>query len=584
MKGKPTIFSKVMILIVLLVTPVLILYIYTNKVSVNVVQDEIQSSSLTQLSFFLQQFDTTVEQLAMFPGILGSDPYLRDFVEHRSNKPYDRISEQTRIMEKLSLQSVSSAWTNDLTVYLPKEATAVSSNHLITYNKEDVTTYAPLRGWIYDPTTRVEARQPGARFIRGIVEPYGATSLSQIKSMIQVSFSVNNVTAMLDQVKSGGKGDPFFYRFGQPPIKGSDSDSEMLSGLISVLDSQRLGEKGSLVTQLGGKQYAIFYVLSKQLNWFLVDYVPVENILAPIKKTNQLFYTTIAMLLLMSILAAYFLYRNVQRPIRKLVQGVQRLKKGELSARLHYQPHNEFDFLFERFNEMAEQIQDLVEHVYAEKLRLHEAKLKQLQAQINPHFLYNSLFFVINTAKLGDTRAVVAMSQNLAEYYRYTTRMEVQNATLREEIKLLENYLMIHNLRMQRLQYVIDIPESMLDVQIPRLLLQPLVENAIVHGIENKSGDGMIHITGKQQDHFYMVIIEDNGVGISLQVLGELKKQLLHPTDTEVSCGVWNVHQRLQYSFGEGSGLDIVSSKLGGLKVTLTWRRNEANDATHDCG
>ncbi|MFD0589209.1 sensor histidine kinase [Paenibacillus sp. GCM10027627] len=577
--GRPTIFSKIIVLIVVLVTPVLILYIYTNRVSVDVVQDEIQSSNLSQLSFFLQQFDTTVEQLAMFPGILGSDPYLRDFLENRSDKPFDRITEQTRITEKLSLQSVSSAWTNDLTVYMPKEKQAVSSNLLMSYNEEDIRTFAPLLGWTYDSSKREEARQPGARFVRQIVEPYGATSISQIRTMIQVSFSDSNITAMLDQVKSGGKGDPFFYRFGKPSIGSSTKNNARIEELIPFLNAKHLGDSGSLFTKLEGKQHAVFYVKSAQLDWYLINYVPVQDILAPIKQTNILFYTTIVLLLVMSFLVAYFLYRNVQRPIRKLVQGVQRLKKGDLSARLRFQPHNEFDFLFDRFNEMAEQIQDLIERVYAEKLRLHEATVKQLQAQINPHFLYNSLFFVINTAKLGDTPAVVAMAQNLAEYYRYSTRMELQTTAFREEIKLIENYLTIHNLRMQRLYYEINIPEYMLDVQVPRLLIQPIVENAIVHGVEKKPGEGIILITGDQRDDYYTITIEDNGPGMEPADLHELEKQLTRPMDTEASCGVWNVHKRLHYMYGdgEGGGITLASSKLGGLKVTLTWKRGEGD-------
>jgi two-component system sensor histidine kinase YesM len=402
--------------------------------------------------------------------------------------------------------------------------------------------------------------------------------------MIQVSFSVSNVTAMLDQFKSGGKGDPFLYRFGLPPIGSTSIETERIDALLPILNSAQLQEKGSLVAKLGGKEYAVFYVLSKQLNWFLIDYVPVENILSPIAKTSALFYTTIGLLLAMSFLAAYFLYRNVQRPIRKLVQGVGRLKEGDLSARIRYKPNNEFDFLFERFNDMAEQIQDLIERVYAEKLRLHEATLKQLQAQINPHFLYNSLFFVINTAMLGDTKSVVAMAQNLAEYYRYTTRMEEQNAPLREEIKLVGNYLTIHKLRMQRLQFEIEIPDHMLDVQVPRLLLQPIVENAIVHGIENKPEDGLIRITGQRQGEQCTITVEDNGPGMESHALHELKNQLLKPMNTLVSCGVWNVHQRLHLVFGEDAGLDLSQSELGGLKVTLMWRGNESDVAIIDRG
>ncbi|KIL41991.1 histidine kinase [Gordoniibacillus kamchatkensis] len=586
MNGKLTIFSKAVSLLILLLTPVLILYIYTNKVSVDVVKDEIQSSSLSQLSFFLHQFDTTAEQLAMFPVIASSDPYVRDFVDMRSdNNQYEWIREKNRVAEVLSLQSVSSAWTNDLTLYLPLENAIVSSNPVNSTDVQTFLSFRPSPGmWTFDPTVRPDARPPGPRFVRQLVNPYNAKSFDQIKSMIQISFSVSNMTAMLDQVKSGGKGDPFFYRAGLPPIGSSTMDSGVVSGLVPILGGQRLAESGSFVCQLGGRQYYVFYVQSKQLDWYLIDYAPVENILLPITKTNALFYVTIGLLLALGFLSAYLLYRHVQRPIGKLIQGVQRIKKGDLSARIRYRPNNEFDFLIVRFNEMAEQIQDLVERVYVEKIRLNDATLKQLQAQINPHFLYNSLFFVINMAMLGDTRSVVAMAQNLAEYYRYTTRMENQTAPLREELHLVENYLTIHNLRLQRFHYEIDVPGPMMDLQVPRLLLQPIVENAIEHGVESQPDDALIVISGRQDEEWNEIVVEDSGAGVSDEALRELEKQLYRPMEASMGYGVWNVHHRLQYAFGEGARVQLAHSALGGLKVTLSWKRRDDNDAAADRG
>ena len=584
MTGKPTIFTKVLVLIALLLTPVLFLYIYTNQVSVDVVREEMESSSLNRLSFFLQQFDTTVEQLAMFPVILNSDPYLREFVDRRSDKPYDKLKEQTRLMQKISLQSVSAAWTNDLSVYLPKDQLVISSNIFKSYDPADIDKFAPLKTWTYDGTVRGDARTPGARFTRQIVDPLGATDPAAIQAMIQVSFPVASISAMLDQMKTGGKGDPFLYRNGFSPIGSATMSEGSVQAIVSMLDGQSLQESGHFVAMVAGRQVAVYYVKSRQLDWYLVDYVPVDSILAPIRKTNLLFYVTLGLLLGMSFLAAYLLYRNVQKPIGKLLNGVRLLKKGDLSARIRYRPNNEFDFLIDRFNEMAEQIQDLVQRVYAEKIRLHEATLKQLQAQINPHFLYNSLFFIINTAMLEDTRSVVAMAQNLAEYYRYTTRMENRTAALDEEMKLVANYLTIHNLRLGRLRCELDVPESMRELPIPRLLLQPIVENAIVHGIENKPGEGVIRISGSVSEGLCRIVVDDNGLGMTDEAIAGMEHQLALPQEAASGFGMWNVHQRLRYVFGEGAGLKLSHSPLGGLRVTLTWGRDSEHGAAIDRG
>jgi two-component system sensor histidine kinase YesM len=281
-------------------------------------------------------------------------------------------------------------------------------------------------------------------------------------------------------------------------------------------------------------------------------------------------------------LASFLLYRNVQIPIRKLLGSVQRIKRGDFSARIEYHAKNEFDFLFLRFNEMAEQIQLLIENVYTEKIHSREATLKQLQSQINPHFLYNSLFFIINSAMLDDKESVVEMSENLAAFYRYTTRLENQLVTIREELEMVNHYLTIQNLRMQRLESMIDIPDKMMELRVPRLILQPLVENAIIHGIERKVEGGIIRITGEQDNQSNRIIIEDDGIGMNLEEIKRLQNKLDLPMSEEIGCGTWNVHQRLFYQFGEGSGLVFHHVPSGGIRVIITWNRNEFESKSTD--
>lgn len=575
MPRKLTIFARIVIMIVLLLIPVLLLYGYTNRVSVDVVKNEIESSSLSQLSFLLQQFDATIEQLAMYTIILSADPHVRELMDRDISDPYDQLGEQYRVGQKLSLQSVSSSWVNEMTIYLPKQGMMISSNSFKDFDPTgEVERFALQKGWVYDDTSQSYTKHPGARFVRQITEPHNVTSPDQVNAMIQVGFPVTNISNMLDMVQGGGRSNPFLYREGYRPIGSATFDADAVNEVIAQLDNRTLADSGHLVMDIEQGQLAVFYVKSKQLGWYLVDYAPVESILQPIRQTNALFYTTVGLLLAISVLASYMLYRNVQQPIRQLMQGVQLLKKGKLSTRIQHRSNNEFNFLFERFNEMAEEIQDLVERVYAEKIRLHEATLKQLQAQINPHFLYNSLFFIINTAKMGDTSSVVAMAQNLAQYYRYTTRMDDEPTSLREELELVKNYLEIHNLRLDRLQYEINVPESMLDLPVPRLLLQPIIENAVIHGIENKPGQGLIRISGNANayDDHYTLIVEDNGCGMPEEAVQRLEKELCLPMDNQTGCGVWNVHQRLRYVFGAGSGLRFATNSLGGLQVTMTWK------------
>jgi two-component system sensor histidine kinase YesM len=426
------------------------------------------------------------------------------------------------------------------------------------------------RVWTYEAMEQ-KGQPPKERFYRQIITPAKATSLDQSSSLMEVSFPVENIKVMLDQFKSGGHGDPFLYRPGLTPIYNSSSSRPLVAELLGKLPASLDGDSGRLLVKLERQQYVVHYVKSKQLGWDLVDYVPLQQIVRPITASRNLFYGSIGLLLALSVLAAALLYRNVQIPIRKLMHGVQLLKKGDFSARIQYKADNEFDFLVRRFNEMAEETQQLIETVFMERIRLREATLKQLQAQINPHFLYNSLFFIVNTAKLGDQEAVVAMAQNLGDYYRYTTRVENQLVPVREELNVVRNYLVIQNLRMQRLYYEIEVSEPLSSQLIPRLLLQPIVENAIVHGLERQAGDGIIVIRGTVTGGECRIEIADNGVGLPADRLAELERQIELPMEEKMGCGLWNVHQRLKYQFGEDAGVELRQAQGGGLCVALHW-------------
>jgi len=269
--------------------------------------------------------------------------------------------------------------------------------------------------------------------------------------------------------------------------------------------------------------------------------------------------------------ASILLYRNIQSPIKKLIQGLRRVQRGDYSVRLHSKDQNEFSFLFHRFNDMSHQIQDLIENVFHEKIRAKEATLKQLQAQINPHFLYNCLGYIINMAQMKDEQAVVSMAHNLSAYYRYTTRMERETSSLRDEIKLLINYLDIQKLRNGRIEYHIDIPEDMLAQSVPRLMLQPMVENSVIHGVAKSYSSGEIRITGESVDGFGKIYIDDDGPGLSPGQYEALNLKMQEPLQEEMGCGLWNTNQRIMHLFGSRSYLLFGPSPLGGFRTEIVW-------------
>ncbi|WP_391573906.1 sensor histidine kinase [Cohnella sp.] len=571
---KLTTFRKIVLLLFLLLLPILVLYSVSTNTSTEVVRKQIETTNLNQLTFLMNQLDTNIEQLSMFPVLLSYDPYIREFLDRRPPLEFDARNAEYRIIEKLSLQSVSNGWKNDLTVIIPREKRAISSNIFLLESDQDMTGPIYTR-WTY---SLEEAGGKTERyFVHEIGEPAKAECKEAAQAVFRVRFTTANMTAMLDAYKNGKNNDPFLYVPGEQPVLNGTSSAEKAEQLIGLLEGEldKEPETGQRLVELGGEQHLVSYVKSRQLGWYLVDYTPYQSVITPITEQRNFFYVIIGLLLVLAVGASFLLYRNVQRPLGKLIGSVQRIKRGDYSARIDYLAKNEFDYLIFQFNEMSDQIQLLIEDVYAEKLRSREATLKQLQSQINPHFLYNSLFFIINSAEMNDRQAVVEMSQNLAEYYRYATRVENQSVALEDELELVRNYLMIQNLRMGRVQFEIDVPEKMLDLELPRLILQPIVENAIVHGVEKSPEGGMITITGKQDDRYNMIFVQDDGPGMEPQRLRDLQAELAQPMSEEVGCGTWNVHRRLQYRFGGQSGLVFEQLPMGGLCVTIKWTRSD---------
>lgn len=568
-----TIYRKILILIVLLLLPVLLLYYFSNRISNGVIRQQIEWSNLNQLSFFANQLDAKMEQLSMFPVIISYDPHIRQFVDTAPEQRGLMLVEQSRVLSKLGLQSVSSDWNNELTIVFPGENRLLSSS--IFLNMGDV---RPVDGrirsnWTYQPPA---AGRDGA-FVREIAEPASAEGFAQAKAVYQIRFFRSNLVEMLHAYKADHDRYPFFFHRHHGTIFASEAfaDDEVIGQIIGHIRQHPLRDpSGQFAMRASGQRILVSYVQSEQLGWYLIDYTPMEQILSPITRIGRLFYLSIGLLLLMGAIAAYVLYSQVQRPILALIAGMQSFKRGKFSARIAYDAGNEFNFLFRRFNEMAEQIQTLIEDVYAERIRSREAKLKQLQSQINPHFLYNSLFFIINSSAMGDHDAVEAMAHHLAELFRYSTRTDDQLVTLGEELEMVRHYLSIHHLRMHRLEFEISVPEEILAEPVPKMILQPIVENAVEHGIADKPGGGRIAVTGERDGETCRVRVADNGSGMEERELEQLRERLGQPMDGGKGFGTWNVHHRLLNHFGEGSGLHFERNETGGLTVTLVWNRS----------
>lgn len=315
-----------------------------------------------------------------------------------------------------------------------------------------------------------------------------------------------------------------------------------------------------------------YYILAKYIpliDTYLVSYTRTSDVLQPLDRNRQLFVVSIAAIVIVGLYVIYMFYRNFYRNVHLLQKKFLHVEEGNYGTRITHKTQNEFSNLFNSFNGMVGKIQGLFASLKIETELRRNAELKQLQAQINPHFLYNSLFFITTVAK-SSPDAVIQMSKHLAQYYRYMTKLDKDDVTLASELKLAEHYLAIMALSKQ-LIYDIQLPPELESFMIKPLIIQPIVENAIQHGIEERQGAHRVSIQVERAQGGILMTIADDGKGLEPQQLSLLESRINYSDAGEGTRGVglWNVNQRLKNMYSEASCLKFAANEWGGLSVLI---------------
>ncbi|WP_110755874.1 cache domain-containing sensor histidine kinase [Paenibacillus illinoisensis] len=283
-----------------------------------------------------------------------------------------------------------------------------------------------------------------------------------------------------------------------------------------------------------------------------------------------------------SVLCSWFIITIISgrllRPLASLVNAMKRVRDGQFDTRVRIETRDELGFIGERFNAMASRIDTLIHQVYERELSKKEAELKAIQAQLNPHFLYNTLsMFFWKFYMLGDekfARLVTALSEML----QYTLEPVQRLTTLQDEMKQIDHYLQIQQARYQEaLSIEISIPAELLRCQVIRLLLQPIVENVFVHAFSDKRDNRRLQIRGLQQlgheteKETDMLIIEivDNGSGMDAAVIERIMKPVPHAEVERQHIGIRSVLRRIELIHGEPYGVQIESAVGEGTLVRL---------------
>ena len=366
-----------------------------------------------------------------------------------------------------------------------------------------------------------------------------------------VSYIVNErdaIVATSDQSLSG------IYRLDYDTIKDS------------FMSSNNFIERNILDT----KVYAGFYSISNT-DWFMVTILPAPPL---IHESNHLMLQ-IALLyagfLVLALICANILAHSITGRLSSVIRQMQTVRHGPPTPMESPEAHDEIGDLIDTYNYMTRKMDELMKKQAksAEDLRI--AEFNSLQAQINPHFLYNTMDMINWMALQGQTEEISHAVQSLSRFYKLTLSRKKGISTIARELEHVTIYVQLQNMRYHdSIELITDIPDELSEYQIPKLTLQPVVENSILHGIlEKESKSGTIVITGWMENKDIVLLISDDGVGISPEILSTILSGSGNSQSGGTNIAVYNTHRRLQILYGKDYGLTYSSNPGKGTEVEI---------------
>ncbi|AIQ48108.1 histidine kinase [Paenibacillus sp. FSL R7-0273] len=312
----------------------------------------------------------------------------------------------------------------------------------------------------------------------------------------------------------------------------------------------------------------------EETGWKIVGVAYYDEIVTTKRDLNQFLIWFLAVVILCVIAVSVFLSWLIASPIRKLERTVKQVGEGDLNTPINVSGAYEVEQLSRRFNLMLQRIRQLMDQIIYEQETKRKGELEVLQSQINPHFLYNTLNSVVRLAERGKNDEVITMIQSLSKFFRISLSKGNNIITVQEELDHIRHYLVIQSFRFKnKFCFEIKAQDEVLQLQTIKLILQPIVENALYHGIEMSPDEGLVLITAELQDGLIVIRVSDNGIGMSRETLNTILSGGVKSgkTGSGSGVGVRNVNERISLYYGREFGLTFESELEEGTIVTIVF-------------
>lgn len=327
---------------------------------------------------------------------------------------------------------------------------------------------------------------------------------------------------------------------------------------------------GYAVREVKGEKLLITHHVSAYSGWDYISAIQYEQIFNRIIFMRSMIILLFLMISILTVLISMRFARNLTRPLELLTLKMKQVERGDFEIHgediAEYPRRDEIGQLHKDFGIMIQKIDTLIKDDFIKKIIIKDAQIKALQAQINPHFLYNTLESINWMAKLNHQKNISLMVESLGNLLRAAISNKERVVSLEEELKLLESYVTIQKIRYEeRLDFCLNVGENLQKFSIPKLTLQPIVENSIKYGLENMIGTCKICVKAFEKEDVLELVIEDNGPGIPPDILERLKSGEIMPKG--LGIGLRNIDDRIKMIFGDKYGIEVESTPGQGTRV-----------------
>ncbi|MDQ0877877.1 two-component system sensor histidine kinase YesM [Paenibacillus sp. V4I3] len=558
------VYQKMIIVFILFFLPLISMNIWLNYKGMSLTRQTILNSAVAGADFYSKQLDNELYLIRKLQLQLLNDDNLQKLsFRGRTLEDYEKVELINRVIDRLATLTESSEYVVNAGVYVEAIGKTISTTNDVTVTPnpemELIKSLIPI-------TPKPSFYQIGERIFFIEVENYGG-----IWSYIEISIP-KLLNALREITNLYPESNVFL---------GNQESGVVLTTAKEVKDSVEIlnltsepsvkDSNGSVIRKLNGISYFIIRDEVSSMHLSLMMYVNQNEITRPLVHFSSWFYSLFFMAVIVMVLYSFSVHLMIHRPISKLVKAFHMIEADSLNIIIESKSNDEFHYVFNGFNNMAHKLKKSIEEIYEQKIALQHSQFKQLQSQINPHFLYNCFFNIHVMCQVGDTDGAATLSQKLGSYYQYITRSGSDEVPFYKEYRHALDYCEIQCIRFSnRIAYeyqeISNIPQF---IPVPWLIIQPIVENVFEHAFEDGTEEGIVYISTDYHEGRLQVTVEDNGNMLTDEHVEQLRKKLAMDSKHIEKTGLINVNNRLQLKYASGSGLIVSRSPYGGLKVDL---------------